>query len=55
MSQQPKDPKHKSKVPQYLGPIIILVLAIAGAVFGVLWSQSYNQPDCCPVPEASPE
>lgn len=55
MPQQTNDPKPKSKIPQYIGPIIILLLAIAGAVYGVLWSLSYNQPDCCSVPEASAE
>lgn len=34
MTQQTCGPKRKSKVPQYIGPIIILVLAIAGAVHG---------------------
>ncbi|WP_022869341.1 hypothetical protein [Yaniella halotolerans] len=51
MTQQTGGPKRKSKVPRYIGPIVILLLAIAGAVYGVLWSQSYNQPDCCPVDE----
>lgn len=40
MAQQNGGPKRRSKFPQYIAPIIILLLAIGGAIYGVLWSQS---------------
>lgn len=40
MTQHNGGPKQPSKFPQYIAPIIILLLAIGAAIYGVLWSQS---------------
>lgn len=40
MTQQNGTPKQRSKFPQYIAPIIILLLAIGAAVYGVLWANS---------------
>lgn len=45
MTQQYDSPKRRSKFPQYIAPIIILLLAIGGAIYGVLWSQSNDSTD----------
>lgn len=36
--------KPPSKLPQFIGPILILVLAIGAAIFGVLWSADNPNP-----------
>ncbi|GAA2025155.1 hypothetical protein GCM10009720_01120 [Yaniella flava] len=38
MSQQQAQQKPPSKFPQYIAPIIILILAAGAAIYGVLWS-----------------
>src|SRR5699024_6073692 len=40
LTQQNGTPKQRSKFPQYIAPIIILLLAIGAAVYGVLWANS---------------
>lgn len=40
MTQHNGSPKQPSKFPQYIAPIIILLLAIGAAIYGVLWAQS---------------
>lgn len=44
MTQQNGDPKQRSKFPQYIAPIVILLLSIGAAIYGVLWSQSNETP-----------
>lgn len=46
MSQQQAQQKPPSKFPQYIAPIIILILAVGAAIYGVLWSKddSNNTP-----------
>ena len=38
MSQQQAQQKPPSKFPQYIAPIIILILAAGAAIYGVFWS-----------------
>lgn len=40
LTQQNGNPKPPSKFPQYIAPIIILLLAIGAAIYGVLWCES---------------
>lgn len=40
MTQQNDNPAPRSKFPQYIVPVIILLLAAGAAIYGVMWSQS---------------
>ena len=46
MTIQQEQHKPPTKWPQFLGPILILVVAIGAAIFGVLWSS--NNPNTAP-------
>ena len=53
MSSQYDQPQQPSKWRQYLGPIIILVLAVGLAVYGLVWAS--NDENALPTEETTTE